>query len=63
LLTPSRRPRDHGELGYVGCHRDADAAQGLNAFGDLVHEVRLFLVVLIVQQVKLVERDARHLPV
>jgi hypothetical protein len=43
-------------------HREADAAQELDAFGDFVDKLILLAVVLVEQKVQLVERRPADLP-
>src|SRR6266705_4085463 len=63
FLPATRRPRDHSCLGHVCGHCKADAAQQLNPLGDLIHEFVLLPVMLIKEQMELVKRMARDLPV
>jgi hypothetical protein len=44
-------------------HCDADAAEQLDSFGDLVDELVLLLVVLVEEQMQLIKRRPCHLPV
>ncbi len=62
LLSTLRRTRNQRHLGHIRSHGDADTAQRLDALGDGVHELRLFLKVLIEEQMKLIEGRARNLP-
>ena len=58
-----RRPRQRGGLGHVGAMAMLDAAQHHDPLGDLVDQLRLLAGMLVEQQVQLIERRARHLPV
>ena len=49
--------------GHVGGHGDADAAEGLDAFGQEVDQRDLLVVVLVEEEMQLVEGRAVHLPV
>lgn len=44
-------------------HGDAHSAKQLNSLGDRVNELRLLLVMFVEEQVQLVERGTRNLPV
>ena len=56
--------RTRNDRGFrdVRRHGDADAAEKLDPLGDRVHQFVLLAVVLIEEQMELVERDARDLP-
>jgi hypothetical protein len=45
------------------CHLDAHAAQELNALGDFVDKLVLFVVVLVEQEMQLIKSRAGGLPV
>src|SRR5712672_1161274 len=62
FLATTRRPGNHGRFGNVGGHRQANAAQKLDALGDGVHQLILLAVMLIKKQVELVKRVTRDLP-
>jgi hypothetical protein len=59
---PCGGPGDNRHFRRVGPHRHAHAAQHHHALRQQIHQLGLFLVVLIEQQVQLVERRPRHLP-
>src|SRR6266446_4039367 len=58
-----RRPLDARGFGHIGRHGNRDATQKLDPLGDRVHNLRLFFVVLVEQEVKLVEGWSGNLPV
>src|SRR5947209_18421257 len=63
LLPAPRRPRDDRRLRHVGRHRQADAAEQLDALRDLVDELVLLLVMLVEEEMELIESVTGDLPV
>ena len=63
FLATFRWPRNQRHIGHVRRHRDAHAAQYLNAFGNRVDKLILLAVMLVEQQMQLIERRSRDLPV
>jgi hypothetical protein len=63
FLAPFRWSGNQRRVGGVVCHGNGDAAEQLNAFGDLVNEVVLRRVVFVEQKVQLIERRSCRLPV
>ena len=55
--------RNRCGIGDVGGDRNADAAEKLNTFSNLVDKIVLLLIMLVKQQVQLIERRPCHLPV
>ena len=55
LFATLRRPGNECRLGDIVCHRDAHAAQELNALGDFVDKLVLFVVVLVEQEMQLIK--------
>ncbi len=62
FLAATRRPGNYCGLGNVRGHRQADAAQKLDALGDGVDQLILLAVVLVEKQVELVKGVPRDLP-
>ena len=63
LFPASGRTLDACGLGHIRSHGKRDSAKQLNPFSDRVHDLRLLSIVLIEQEMKLIERRARNLPV
>src|SRR2546425_9354729 len=55
--------RDEGRLGHIGRHRNTDAAEQLDAFGDRIDQRGLLRMMLVEQQMELVESGPGYLPV
>src|SRR2546425_6822043 len=47
--------RDEGRLGHIGRHRNTDAAEQLDAFGDRIDQRGLLPMMFVEQQMELVE--------
>jgi len=62
LFTPSGWTWNQCSLRDIRRHREADATQQLNPLGYSVDQFVLFAMVLVKQQMELIERGARHLP-
>src|SRR3984893_615491 len=62
FFTPSGWTRNHSGFLHVRRHRQADASQQLNPLGNGVDELVLLAVMFVIQQMELIERGTRHLP-
>ena len=63
FFAAARWARNDGGFRHVRCHREAHAAEELDALGNVVDQGVLFFVVLIKEKMKLVEGVANDLPV
>src|SRR5258706_3598422 len=63
FLPPLRRPRNKRRLCDIVRHRNAHAAEQLNALGHSVDHLVLLVIVLIEEEMELIERGAGNLPV
>ena len=62
FFPAARRSRDDGCFSDVGGHCQTDSAQQLNSLSDHVHQVVLFIMMLIKEQMKLVKSMPCNLP-
>src|SRR5467141_4236661 len=62
LFTPSGWTWNQCSFRHIRRHREANATQQLNPLGYSVDQFILFAMVLVKQQMELIEREARHLP-
>ena len=63
FFAAARRAGNQSRFRDVCRHGDADAAEKLDSFRDRVHEFVLLAVMLVEEQMELVERHSRDLPV
>ena len=63
VLTVPRRTRNAGQFGNIRSHRDSDATQKLNPFGQGIDQFGLLAEVLVKEQVELLEVGPGNLPV
>ena len=63
FFAPLRRSWNHRRLGHVVGHGDADAAEELDSLCDGIDQLVLLVMMFVEQQMQLIERRPRHLPV
>jgi hypothetical protein len=63
LFATAGRTFDLRGFCHIGCHRDTDTTKQLNPFGNRVDQFILLAMMLVIEQMKLLERWPSNLPV